>query len=485
MEHWLPLDAHLPRCLPHDTAAASASAEFVSCMPATSHKRPVDCTSDGSSESLSPAPKTPKNTSSWSEAVPPSSLPPLPTSPRQPSLARELSSASPAFAPRADYLKLAFQGSPSVDTKIRWLTEVNRTFHLDRHLAEVKMAAAQSRFVYISRRRQDIVDRAVKGEFLSLCLEVQDSPERPRKYPSYFLTRYPIGVEPSLAKQLHGVHSARRFLQNGVPLNRLVVTWSLLDPPPPTVAFDFLPCLPACELRRLKDDQPWCFRCWGVGHISRYCSAASGKCAWCAADHDSRTCPHRAPRPPPPTSTSAAEQHAPPPPDTSHWKCPRCHQQGVNVWHGCARKVKPVAPPLAPPRRTTSQQLPHAARPIGSPAVSQPASESAQDLALREAVNTMMSRCSTFASRFDAIEARFDAMEAKFSGFVEAQQAVVTTLTVLTEKMDVLATRLGKLSHLYEESSVLASSAARSQHRDARPSHSSSPGSRKTTSKVR
>ena len=288
-------------------------------------------------------------------------------------------------------------------------------------------------------------------------------------------------MDPSLAKELHGVHSARRFLQNGVPINRLVITWSLLDPPPPTFAFTFLPCLPACELRRLRDDQPWCFRCWGIGHISRYCSATSERCAWCAADHDSRTCPHRAPPPPPPTSTSDTEQRTQPSHDTSHWKCPRCHQQGVNVWHGCARRTRPEAPPPPPPRRVIHQQLPHAAHPLDSPTVSKPAPESAQLLALRKAVNTMMSRCSSFASRFDAIEARLDATEAKLDSLVEAQHAVVSTLTILTEKMDVVATRQGKIN---VESAVPSSSAARSHQRDARPSTSSSHGSRKTHSKV-
>ncbi|XP_050714202.1 uncharacterized protein LOC126997248 [Eriocheir sinensis] len=61
-------------------------------------------------------------------------------------------------------------GSPTVDTKIRWLSEVTRTFHLDRNLAEVKMAAVTSRFVYISRRRADIVDTVTRGELLSLFL---------------------------------------------------------------------------------------------------------------------------------------------------------------------------------------------------------------------------------------------------------------------------------------------------------------------------
>ena len=170
--------------LPQAGASSLTSADTMSPTPATSQKQP---------------------------------MPGLPPSLRRPDPA----TARPAFAPRATYLKLAFQGSPSVETKIRWLAEVNRTFNLDRDLAEMKMAAAQTRFVYISRLRKDIAYRAVKGDFLALCLEIQDSPERPKKYPTYLLTRYPAGIDPLRAKELRGVHSARRFLQNGVPINSL------------------------------------------------------------------------------------------------------------------------------------------------------------------------------------------------------------------------------------------------------------------------
>ncbi|MPC76236.1 hypothetical protein E2C01_070643 [Portunus trituberculatus] len=92
-----------------------------------------------------------------------------------------------------------------------------------------------------------------------------------------------------------------------------------------------------------------CFRCWRVGHISRYCSA-SERCAWCASDHDSDTCPHRTAPPPLPASPSAATATEPPtqPPSTNiHWKCPRCNKQGVNAWHECAKRpVKQPAPHL-------------------------------------------------------------------------------------------------------------------------------------------
>ena len=141
------------------------------------------------------------------------------------------------------------------------LNFVTKTFHLDRNMDEVKMAAVTPRFVYVSRRREDIVERAIQGEFLSMSFEVQDSPERSRKYHSYLVIRYFVDVDPSLAKELPGAHSARCFRQDGVPINRIVVTWSLLDPPPSIVAFTFLPRRPECELHRIKDDQLWCFRC--------------------------------------------------------------------------------------------------------------------------------------------------------------------------------------------------------------------------------
>ena len=106
---------------------------------------------------------------------------------------------APAFAPRSEYIRLMFRDSPGVDVKLRWLSEVTKAYQLDRELAEVKMSAITSRFVYISRLRQDIVDNVKNGEFLSLYLDTQDLSERPRKFPTYLMTRFPIGIDPSLA----------------------------------------------------------------------------------------------------------------------------------------------------------------------------------------------------------------------------------------------------------------------------------------------
>lgn len=133
----------------------------------SSIKRPISNTSDSDSELPPRAPKTHKRRDSSS---PPPGTPDqgydIHIRPRPIQLHQQPSPsapAAPAFAPRTDYVKLLFKGSPTVDTKIRWLSEVTRAFHLDRNLAEVKMAAVTSRFVYISRRRTDIVGTVTRG----------------------------------------------------------------------------------------------------------------------------------------------------------------------------------------------------------------------------------------------------------------------------------------------------------------------------------
>ena len=99
-------------------------------------------------------------------------------------------------------------------------------------------------------------DYVTSGEILSLFLDAQDSIERLRKFPTYLITCYPVSVHLSLAKELSGIHTVCRFYQHATPINRLVVTWSLSDLPPPNISFNFPSCLPSCELRRMKDEQP-------------------------------------------------------------------------------------------------------------------------------------------------------------------------------------------------------------------------------------
>ena len=433
----------------------------------SSAKRLLNSSSDSNDALSQPAAKTAKQgdtsvshdkDSTNSPAASPSSVP------CNPPLTSQPLPAFPAFAPRDEYVKLFFRDNPSVETKLRWLSEVNTNFSLDRNLAEVKMSAVTSRFVYVSRKRVDVIDSITKGEFLSLFLDAQDSSQRPRKFPTYLLTRYPVCVDPSLAKALHGVYRAKRFIQDGAPINRIVITWSLPDPPPPFVTFNFLPSLPSCEVRRMKDEQPWCFRCWGVGHISRYCSRPE-KCAWCSGQHHSLTCPHRPQSSPNGSASTSKDFVSPaqgsdsPPVDTSQWQCPRCRQSGVNVWHGCTRRPanSAVPPTLAPQSAQRAPATPHAA----SPPVSDASSVSPEVASLQAAVALMKSQCSSYTARLEAIERRMDEfvsqqaeMNTKISVVMEAQQAFSVTITNLAEKIDSLATHIERITTLPSASSL-------------------------------
>lgn len=442
-KHWPPLNLHkqLPGPTPWQPQANTLHpASHATASTSTSSKRPVSHDSDDG-EPSTPASKTTKRT----ETRPtPDHTPPL----IHPSNTPHQAAHNPtAFAPRGDYVKLIFRDNPTVDIKIRWLNEVSKQFNLDREMAEVKMSAATSRFVYISRRRADVIDCVKDGGILALPLDIQDSVERPRKYPTYLITRYPIGVDPSLAKELPGVYRVRRFFQNGEPISRLIVTWSHPDPPPPEFSFSFLSCLPSCEIRRMRDDQPWCFKCWGIGHISRYCSATSDKCGWCAGSHSSRTCEYRTPTQATSTDPQTSSEHpSSPPPDKTKWKCPRCQEEGVNVWHGCTRKSRtasahaPVMPPSAPlpPPPPSPWPRQDKASPTLPPQV----------LALQEAVSKLSARCSAITERFDAIEARIDSLAAQnattertLASLVESHQVIIATVTAFSEKLEALASR--------------------------------------------
>ncbi|KAG0718843.1 hypothetical protein GWK47_051694 [Chionoecetes opilio] len=143
----------------------------------SSVKRPVSSSLDSICEPLYPAAKSSMRKESsgpWQSTAAPTQL--FPPSREVPSLRAP---PPPAFAPRADYIKLLFRDNPSVDIKLRWFSEVNGAFHLDCDQDEVKMASITSRFVYIFPHRPHIVGSVTKGEFLSLLLEIQDSPERP------------------------------------------------------------------------------------------------------------------------------------------------------------------------------------------------------------------------------------------------------------------------------------------------------------------
>ena len=236
------------------------------------------------------------------------------------------------------------------------------------------------------------------------------------------------------------------------PINRILVVWNHQEPPLPAISFDFLPCSPPCEVRNLKMTSR--DKCWGIGHISRYCSALS-KCAWCAARHDSRTCPEKKP-----TSLSKSSSSSDPSPemDKSRWKCPRCHKPGVNVWHGCARRQPPLPPPPPPPSPSTQSWNAGAV----------PALPSRQELAIRKSVEFLMARCSALEKSFDALDARFESLlsahvatDNRLSSLVDTNQAVIASVTALTDKMD--ANRFDRMCDLSTRPSTSSPASAKTR----------------------
>ncbi|KAK4316361.1 hypothetical protein Pmani_012490 [Petrolisthes manimaculis] len=174
------------------------------------------------------------------------------------------------------------------------------------------------------------------------------------------------------------------------------------------------------------------------------------KCGWCAGSHPSRTCPHRTPSQPTSNDPLSPSEQPLPTPDKSMWKCPRCHEHGVSVWHGCTRRshtasaYAPTVPTLAslPPPPPTQHQLTHSLRPT----------ESAEIVALRKAVAALESRCTALTARFDTIDARFDSLisqqattTSRLDTLVEAQQVVIASVASLTERLDAVASQLERV----------------------------------------
>lgn len=167
-----------------------------------------------------------------------------------------------------------------------------------------------------------------------------------------------------MAKELP-FYSARRFHQNSIPTNQLVINWSL-----PRRRRQLLPSV-YFRASHLVNNSKCRMSNHGFTNVGpfQYCTA-SEKCAWCLDAHDSRTCIHRAP---PSAAVSTLTYQDPSPTIDAKWKRPRCHQPGVNAWHRCARcsgipHALPSAashmptcvllPTPAPPSPTNSSQAP-------------------------------------------------------------------------------------------------------------------------------
>ncbi|KAK4294440.1 hypothetical protein Pmani_032935 [Petrolisthes manimaculis] len=156
-----------------------------------------------------------------------------------------------------------------------------------------------------------------------------------------------------------------------------------------------------------------------------------------------------------PTAAFAPRKHSPQPaPDTSKWKCPRCHEPGVNVWHGCMRRSRTATclaanmPPLPPPPPPSQRRSPAASLPPASPPTDSP-----QVLALREAVTNLTARCTAITARFDTIETRIDNLvtqhattERTLASLVESHHAVIATVATFSEKMEAIVAKFEKIS---------------------------------------
>lgn len=154
------------------------------------------------------------------------------------------------------------------------------------------------------------------------------------------------------------------------------------------------------------------------------------------------------------------------------------------MWHGCAK------------RSLALNQ--HVARKLPPP----PAPSTVAATSLRDAVESLKSRCASLTSRFEAIESRLDSIETSFDSrvasfdnlttrfttndttlqsLVEAQQAVIASVTMLTEKLDSLANHLERVT-IPSPVGFLLSDASPT---DARVNIASSSGRRSLRRKVR
>ncbi|KAG0728250.1 hypothetical protein GWK47_032886 [Chionoecetes opilio] len=113
---------------------------------------------------------------------------------------------------------------------------------------------------------------------------------------------------------------------------------------------------------------------------------------------------------------------------------------GVNVWHGCAKRSRAAtsqraaSPPPPPPATSSSSPCP---------------TDSAAVIVLPQTVTTLESRCTTLTARFDAIDARIDSLVSHtLATLVESHQVVIASVTTLTEKLNVVVSRLERLGGL-------------------------------------
>lgn len=274
-----------------------------------------------------------------------------------------------AFAPRDQFVRLAFPQATSTEHKLRWTAAVHRELNLDRSQRLIRVASIRSPFVYVARSLSQEIQRMLDGDFASVQLQRMDVPVRQPRLPEYLVTKFPKELDISVAYELEGVATARRVHHylTGDPLNRIYITWNKTHPPPATFSFPGTEAFsPPPKIDPANPRQVQCYKCWQYGHIAKHCSSPQ-TCAWCSENHWSRECPHQkeavdadnAAQPPANDDSDPNIITEPTPPKMllhPKFKCPRCHTPGVPIWHtGCP--AKPAAPALTTTRHPTQPQL--------------------------------------------------------------------------------------------------------------------------------
>lgn len=117
----------------------------------------------------------------------------------------------------------------------------------------------------------------------------------------------------------------------------------------------------------------------------------------------------------------------------------RLHQTFTYCLYTCSHSVPAPAQPSPPPPSWPRRAIPLSI--LSSSATLPP-----QVFALLESVANLTARCTAFTERFDAVEARLDSLatqnattERTLASIVESQQAIITTVTTFSEKLEALA----------------------------------------------
>ena len=243
------------------------------------------------------------------------------------------------LAPREKYFRLAFPSGTHIAKKHAfWIALGKWSSPQDSTLDVVKSSYHTSNYVYVNRRHVDLIKAMQEGIIGEIELENRDMPKRRRPYKEYFVTNYPVHAELDDAYSLDGVAHARRGKRNGIAQPFVYLSWKDIMPPPIEYFF-FGPYHRPSKIKPCTAKPVVCYRCFGTGHVAKYCGEKQPQCGYCAKDHESKTC------------------------SKQELRCLRCRREGVGVFHsGCPRRPSPDAADTsngAPPYCWRLQWCPH------------------------------------------------------------------------------------------------------------------------------